>query len=114
MRAFGLATDEGMVEVDVCHSCEQVWFDHQELEKVSKFFDVPFAQNLPGDVAEELSKIRMEAGQAVPQHTVFDFSTSDFGFQVGFEHMKKLGRKAGLAFWGFPLNIRTEFEGYRI
>lgn len=111
MRAFGLQTEEGLVEIDICHACEQVWFDHHELEKVAKVFSAPFDQKLSDGIEREVSQIKVENGRAIPQHTVFDFRSSDFGVEVGYKQISKLGRKAGLAYLGFPVEHQNRLRG---
>lgn len=109
LQAFSLSTDSQDIEIDICYACQQVWFDHRELEASKKAANSRFDQCLPVNIQEEIKKIQMVDGVAIPQHTVFDFSASDFKVH-SWNTMPSLGWKMGLALFGLPIEHQNRLH----
>ncbi|MCC7405041.1 MAG: rhomboid family intramembrane serine protease [Bdellovibrionales bacterium] len=111
LRALNLNTDQGEVEIDICYPCGQVWFDHHELEIAAKENRTGFDQKIPPALLEELKNIQVVDGTAVPQHTVFRFSSTDFQVKLLHRAFQRLGWRMVLAFFGLPVEQQNRLRG---
>lgn len=109
LLAFDVSAGAGTVEVDVCHKCEQVWLDMNELTRLSEAAGIEIDQQLNQEQESLLSEIEVEDGKAVPQHMNFKITKKDFGVRT-WKSVAHLRWRLLLALLGVPIENQNRLK----